>query len=146
MLWLQPASQENAGELLDTSYEKMSFAQKQKMLKESQKQAHQGLYFELLAVYRDGHVIGWLNLFAHTEHIISCCPEIKESFRRQGAGTEAEALALAYAKRRGYAIAAGSVNARNEASVALHEKLGFEAYRTYINPHGEKMIFYIKTL
>ena len=87
-----------------------------------------------------------MNLFAHSHHIISCGPEIKEGFKKKGFGFLAETMALEYAKKKGYTIAVGGVDDNNVASIALHEKLGFEMDRKYLNRKGRTIRIYIKAL
>lgn len=87
-----------------------------------------------------------MSLYAHSKHIISCAPEIKEEFKNKGFGFSAETSALKYAKEKGYTIAFASVEDNNKASIALHEKLGFEMAKQYSNKKGKTMRFYIKAL
>ncbi len=146
MLYLKPITYENIKDLDNTSYGTMSFEQRQNMIKESINQIHNNSYFEMLSVYQDNIVIGFMNLYAHSKHIISCGPEIKESYKNKGYGFQAEVKALDYAKEKGYTIAVGGVDDNNIASIALHEKLGFEMDRKYINGQGRTIRVYIKAL
>ncbi len=76
----------------------MSFEQKQDMIEESINKIHNEKYFEILVVYEDDTVIGFMNLFAHSKHIISCGHEIKDEFQNKGFGFLAETKTLEYAK------------------------------------------------
>lgn len=146
MIYLKPITLDNISDFNGTSYDKMSFEQKQNMIVESINKIHNELYFEFLVVYEDDTVIGFMNLFAHSKHIISCGPTIKDEFQNKGFGFLAETKALEYAKNKGYTIAVGGVNENNEASIALHEKLGFELDRKYLNKQGRTIRLYIKAL
>ncbi len=116
------------------------------MINESINKIHDKSYFEFLVAYENDTVIGFMNLYAHSEHIISCGPAIKEQFQNRGFGFSAETKALEYAKDRGYTIAVASVDENNIASIILHEKLGFELDRNYFNRQGRNMRLYIKAL
>lgn len=116
------------------------------MIKKSIEKVHNGFYFEFLVVYQDDTMIGFMNLYAHSKHIISCGPEIKEPYKRKCYGFQAETMALEYAKEKGYTIAVGGVDDNNIASIALHEKLGFEMDRKYTNKQGRTIRIYIKSL
>lgn len=146
MIYLKPITQDNINDFLGTSYDAMSFEQKQNMIDESINKIHNGFYFEFLVVYENDVVIGFMNLYAHSKHIISCGPTIKEEYKNKGFGFSAETMALKYAKGKGYTIAVGDVDEGNAASIALHEKLGFEMDRKYVNKQGRTIRLYIKAL
>ncbi len=145
-IYLKAITYENADDLDDTSYGSMSLEERHNMIKESINQVHNNSYFEMLSVYEDNIVIGFMNLYAHSKHIISCGPEIKEPYKKKGYGFQAETKALNYAKEKGYTIAVASVDDTNTASIALHEKLGFEMDRKYTNVQGKTIRAYIKAL
>ena len=146
MIHLKPITPDNINDFAGTSYETMPLEQKQKMIEESRNNSHNGFYFEVLVVYKNDEVMGFVNLYAHSKHIISCGPEIKKKFQNNGLGTIAETMALAYAKDKGYTIAVGYVDKNSTASIALHEKLGFESDRTYSNKTKRTIRLYLKAL
>lgn len=146
MIQLKPITYDNINDFKGTDYDTMSFEQRQNMIEESINKIHNGVYFEFLVVYNNHTVIGFMNLYAHSTHIISCAPTIRESFKRNGFGLLAETMALEYAKEKGYTIAVGGVDDNNVASIALHEKLGFEMDRKYLNEQGRTIRIYIKAL
>lgn len=146
MLYLKPINYDNIKDFDGTDYSAMTFEERKTLIEESKNQIHNGAYFEFLVVYNDNTVIGFMNLFAHSTHIISCGPEIKADFKKKGFGFLAETMALEYAKEKGYTIAVGGVDDNNTASIALHEKLGFEMDRKYINRQGRTIRIYIKAL
>jgi len=146
MIHLKPISYDNIDDFEGTSYDVMSSEQKQNLITESINKIHNGWYFEFLVVYDDDTIVGFMNLYAHSKHIISCGPAIKECFQKKGFGFGAEKAALEYAKGKGYTIATGGVDDNNIASIALHEKLGFEMDRKYLNKQGRTIRVYVKAL
>lgn len=145
MITLKPITAGQINIFDGSSYEVMSDNEKSRMIAESNALLHNGNYFELLVVYSDNTVIGFMNLYAHSAHIISCGPEIKPEFQRKGYAFKAEKAALDYAKEKGFRIAVGYVNENNIASQKLHEKLGFELDNTYVKKNGTARL-YIKAL
>lgn len=146
MIYLKPITHNNINDFAGTSYDAMSFEERQNMIDESINKIHDKSYFEFLVAYENDTVIGFMNLYAHSEHIISCGPAIKEQFQNKGFGFYTETMALKYAKDRGYTIAVASVDENNKSSIALHEKLGFELDGNYFNRQGRNMRLYIKAL
>lgn len=146
MISLKPITHQNIDDFDGTEYETMTSEQRRTLIEESIGKTHNGAYFEFLVVYRAHTVIGFMNLYAHSAHIISCGPTIKEPYRKNGFGCLAETMALEYAKEKGYTIAVGGVEDTNAASIALHEKLGFELDRTFSNKQGKTIRLYIKAL
>lgn len=146
MIYLKPIKDGNVNDLDGTDYGAMSLEERRQMIAASTNAVHNGAYFEFLVVYDGGTVIGFMNLYAHSRHIISCGPEIKQEFRRKGLGALAETMALDYAKSKGYTVAVAGVDDTNAASIALHEKLGFELDRRYTNERGRTIRLYIKAL
>lgn len=146
MIHLKPINIDNINDFIGTSYDKMTFEEKQNMILESINKSHNNQYFEFLVVYKNDIVIGFMNLFAHSKHIISCGPTIKDEFQGKGFGFEAETLALKYAREKGFTIAVGGVDENNVASIKLHEKLGFELDRKYSNKQGRTIRLYIKSI
>lgn len=146
MIHLKPISLDNINDFNGTSYDKMTLCEKQTMILDSIHKIHDNQYFEFLVVYKDDIVVGFMNLFAHSKHIISCGPTIKDEFQGRGFAFEAETLALKYAKEKGFSIAVGGVDENNIASIRLHEKLGFELDRKYSNNQGRTIRLYIKAL
>ncbi|MBR4100174.1 MAG: GNAT family N-acetyltransferase [Clostridia bacterium] len=146
MIHLKPINIDNINDFIGTSYDKMTFEEKQNMILESINKSHNNQYFEFLVVYKNDIVIGFMNLFAHSKHIISCGPTIKDGFQGKGFGFEAETLALKYSREKGFTIAVSGVDENNVASIKLHEKLGFELDRKYSNKQGRTIRLYIKSI
>lgn len=146
MIYLKPITYDNINDFTGTSYDTMSLEQKQNMIHESINKIHDNSYFEFLVAYDDNTVIGFMNLYAHSTHIISCGPAIKKEFQNRGYGFSVETKALEYAKDRGYTIAVAGVDENNTASIALHEKLGFELERKYFGREDRIIRLYMKAL
>ena len=146
MLKLQAITKEDRDTLKDTSYESMTNDEWEKLIFESSSRLHDNRYFEFFKVLDGDTVIGFMNLYAHSPHIISCGPEIKPQYRKQGCAYQAESLALEVSKALGYTIAVAYIRGTNMASIRLHEKLGFEQDNTFVNAHKKEMRLYIKVL
>lgn len=109
-------------------------------------EAH-GKYFEMFAVVEDGTLAGEVSLYQHSASAVELGPEIFPAFRRRGLGGEAMRLALDAARSKGYKIAAQQVRSDNQASVALHQSLGFETDGyPYINQKGHEVLIFLKAL
>ena len=146
MICLQPVTVENLGDFAGTSYDDMSREEKLAMIGESLRREHEGSYFELLAVCDGDRIVGFMNLCAHSAHIISISPEIKRELRARGYAFLGETQALRYAAERGYTIAVAGVREDNAASLALHRKLGFEEGAQVLSRTGKPLRFCVRTL
>ncbi len=146
MLKLKPISFDNINDFVDTVYQNTSLNRRQELIQSSIDKNYNGAYFEFFVVYDDNTVIGFMNLCAHSKHIISICPAIKTKYQRKGYGFLAEKMALAYAKNKGYTISSAGITEDNTASIALHEKLGFELDHVYVNKNGKTMRCYLKII
>ena len=146
MLKLEVIKYQDRELLRDTSFETMSSDDWEKMISESTERSHEHRYFEVFKAIDGNTVVGYVSLYAHSPHIISCGPEIKPQYRRQGYAYQAESLALKISKSLGYTIAVAYIRESNSASIRLHEKLGFEQDGTFANEHNNKMRLYIKAL
>ncbi len=146
MIRLKPITLNNISDFIGTSYDNMPAYQKQKMIQESIDKIYNNSYFEILVAHKNDTVMGFVNMFAHSQHIISCAPEIKDEFRCKGFGLYTVVSALNYAKDRGYTIAVADIEDSNVASIKLHEKLDFELLRKYNNKHEKTVRLYMKAL
>ena len=146
MIKLYPVSEKNVADFADTSYFEMTEEERLCMIGESMGKEHDGSYFEILAVCYQAQIVGFMSLFAHSEHIISISPEIKKSLRGRGYGFLGEREALRYAKKLGYTMAAASVRKDNSASIALHKKLGFEECEQRLSRNGKPIYVFEKRL
>lgn len=96
---------------------------------------------------KDAEIVGMISLYQHSKSVISCGPEVFESYRRQGIAGEAMMLAMEKAKAKGYKLVSQQIRVNNTASIALHNKLGFETDGyIYKNRHGNDVQIFIKLL
>ena len=146
MICLRPVSEADIDSFAGTEYENMSPDDKLCMIRESISKSHEGRYFELMTVCDDDRIVGFMNLYARSEHVISIGPSVKQEYRRKGYGCRGEMLALQYARTLGYTLASGRVKETILPSIALHEKLGFEIGSECFNKRGEPVRVYIKIL
>ena len=146
MVHLQPITDENVSDLAGTSYDGMPCDEKLRMIADSLRKEHNGSYFELLAVYDEDLLVGFMNLYAHSAEIVSIGPEIKQMYRRRGYGYLGEMQALRYAKDAGFSVAVANVREDNQASIALHEKLGFAVGAHCFSKSGKPIRVYVKNL
>ncbi len=128
-------------------YQNMTSEEIRQMISQWNQKEYQGKYFEMFAIVVGADVVGTISLFQHSENVISCGPEVFESYRKNGYGKEAMILAIWLAKQKGYKIVLQQIRKNNEASIALHRSLGFESNEyTYINKKGNEVFVYLKAL
>lgn len=109
--------------------------------------AYAGKYFEMFAVIKDGEIVGSISLYQLSKSVVSCGPEVFEAYRKQGIGSEAMLLAMDIAKNMGYKLVSQQIGQNNAASIALHNKLGFETDEyIYRNKKGNEVLIYVKPL
>ncbi len=124
-----------------TEYENLSIEKRTELIENSIKGNHKGRYFKFYLFKLDGETIGLFNVCAQSKNVISIAPEIKKQFRRNGYGTKGLSLALEKAKELGYKNAIATIREDNEASIKLHEKLGFEQVFKYDNKEKTLILF-----
>ncbi len=146
MIHIRAISENDIQELSGTSYDKMSEHDKLKMIQDSLAQKYEDSYFEIYTVLNDDQVVGFMNIFARSEHIVSISPEIKEEHRNKGFAFEAEKLVLDVERKKNFSAAYASVREDNVASIALHKKLGFEKVAKCNGTEGDPIFIYIKLL
>lgn len=112
--------------VLQSIYQTMTEDEIRKMLADWYTMKHDSRYFEMFAVCDGNEIVGEISLYHHSKSSISIGPTIYESFRRQGYGKQAMSLAILRARELGYRILIQQVRCDNEASIALHNSLGFE--------------------
>ncbi len=106
-----------------------------------------GLFFRFFLVYAEEGLVGTVSLYQRAGYAVSAGPEIFPPFRRRGYASAALTLAYAYAKERGFRLATAQIRTDNEASILLHEKLGFlRNWEQLTNRKGHEVCIYSKIL
>lgn len=125
----------------------MSLDEIKAMFVKWEQKEYAGKYFEMFAVIKDGEIAGLISLYQDSMSVISCGPEIFECYRKQGIGREAMLLAMDIARNKGYKVVLQQIRLDNDASIALHNKLGFETNKyIYRNNKGNEILIYVKPL
>ena len=116
------------------------------MIHDWNQMTYQGRYFEIFAIVADGQVVGLVSLYQHGKSIISAGPEIFSPYRKRGYAFQGVTLALEESKSKGYKVAVAQVRKNNDASIALHNKLGFMTDHWFVNSKGNEVWFMMKVL
>lgn len=116
------------------------------MLAESCAQRHEGRYYEQFAVRMDGCMVGTVSLFAHEDGTVCNGVDIFPPFRRCGFAAKALTLLMDVARARGYAVQTAQIRTDNDASIALHRRLGFTPGEPWINRKGNEVRTWRKEL
>ncbi|MBQ9975035.1 MAG: GNAT family N-acetyltransferase [Clostridia bacterium] len=147
MILLRNFTESDAIEFHQKQSANISLDEVKKLIVKWQKKEFAGKYFEMFAVVKGTEIVGTISLYQHSPSVISCGPEIFESYREQRIATEAMMLAMKIAKNKGYKLMSQQIRVNNTASIALHNKLGFETDGyIYKNNHGNDVQIYIKLL
>lgn len=146
MTFLQPVGYDDIALLKDTSYSTMPCDMIRQMISESIAKRHNDSYFELFAAMNDTCCVGFVSLYEYSDTEISCGPEIKPAYRKQGFAYAAVVLALEHAKHIGFTAAVAQVKQDNAASIALHKRVGFHIEAEFMNKKGNPVYWFRKTL
>ena len=146
MITLRPVTHNDLPLFAGSSYAAMPPEAIRQMLRESAVKDHGGKFFQLVAVMDDNCCVGFVSLFALGDGEISCGPEIKPQYRKQGFASQAVTQAMAYAKTLGFTKAVAQVRTDNAPSIALHKKLGFSQEREFVNAKGNSVLWFEKAL
>ena len=147
MILLRNFTESDAIEFHQKQSANISLDEVKKLIVKWQEKEFSGKYFEMFAVVKGTEIVGMISLYQHSPSVISCGPEIFESYREQRIATEAMMLAMKIAKNKGYKLMSQQIRVNNTASIALHNKLGFETDGyIYKNMHGNDVQIYIKLL
>lgn len=147
MILLRNFTESDAIEFHQKQSANISLDEVKKLIVKWNEKEFAGKYFEMFAVVKGTEIVGMISLYQHSTSVISCGPEIFESYREQRIATEAMMLAMKIAKNKGYKLMSQQIRVNNTASIALHNKLGFETDGyIYKNKHGNDVQIYIKLL
>jgi RimJ/RimL family protein N-acetyltransferase len=109
--------------------------------------SYKGHYFEMFAIQNDATVVGSISIYERSKSIVSLGIEIFAPYRQMGHAYEAMRLLIEFAAQKGFKIILQQVRNDNNASIRLHEKLGFETDgHVYENQKGHKVLIYLMPL
>lgn len=146
-LTVTPLAEEDLPFLSGTGYAVMPPEAKLKMLAESQNRRHgDGHYFEVFTLKAGETVVGFVNLYAQQPDAVSVGLDIREPFRRKGYATRAAEPIAALLTGKGFFLIRTRVRADNEASLRLHEKLGFNRTGRDQTKRGAEVLVFEKRL
>lgn len=146
MVILRNFTLEDISLLKDCIYKNLSEEEIKELISDWNTKIYQGKYFEMFAVMINEQLIGTVSLYEHSKDVVGSGPEIFEAYRGCGYGTKAVEMSLEIAKKKGYKIAIAQIRTNNQASIALHKKLGFEMNHEYVNKKGNEVGFWMKAL
>lgn len=147
MTELRHFSREDCESLRSCRYPDMSSNEIAEMISEWNTCIYGGRYFEMFAVISDDRPVGSISVYEHSPSSCELGPDIFPDERNKGYASEAMALALLHAAEKGYRLVLQQIKTDNEASIRLHEKLGFERLDSvYRNRRGNEVFLYIKAL
>ena len=144
---ITPLSRADLPALTGTAYGDMPPEAKLKMLAESQNRRHgDGRFFEVFTL-KDGEMaVGFASLYEREKGVASVGLDIREPFRRKGYATRAAEPLAALLTEKGFSVIRTHVRTDNEASLRLHEKLGFIRMGQDKTDRGAKVIVFEKRL
>lgn len=144
---ITPLSRADLPALTGTAYDDMPPEAKLKMLAESQNQRHgDGRYFEVFTLKDGDMAVGFASLYEREKGVASVGLDIREPFRRKGYATRAAEPLAALLTEKGFSVIRTHVRTDNEASLRLHEKLGFIRMGQDKTDRGAKVIVFEKRL
>ena len=147
MIALRPFTEHDAAILREKQMPSASIGEVSGMIKSWESKTFQGKYFEMLALTADHAVVGSISLYGRTERIASVGMEVFPDERGKGYAAKGMRLIIEHAKRLGYRVIQNQVGADNAASIALHEKLGFETDGyVYQNARDRRVLIYLLCL
>ena len=144
---LRHFSEEDVTDLQKNGYGDMSPQALREMIEAWDQKAYRDRYFEAFAIHAEEELVGMVSLYQMTASAVSVGVEIFTAHLREGHAFRAVGEALKIAKEKGFAVAVDQVRTDNEASIALHKKLGFETdgYE-YQNRRGKPVCLWLKVL
>ena len=147
MIILRHFEHKDVKSIQDNLYPNLSENDLLDLISEWNSRIYQGRYFEMFAVESDGRIVGYVSIYEKSRSIASAGVEIFSEERRKGFASDAMADLLEYASERGCQIILDQVRRDNQASIRLHEKLGFESDGyVYRNQKNDEVLLYLKLL
>lgn len=147
MIGLRQFTGSDAEEIRQHMYPDMTIGEIEQMIAEWNTCVFAGRFFELLAVTKDGRIVGSASLKECSKSAVSLGIGIVAAERGKGIASDAMRLLLERAKEKGYRVALDQVRTDNAASIRLHEKFGFETDGyVYRNKRDHEVILYLNVL
>ena len=144
---ISPLGEEDLFQFSGTGYDGMPPEARRNMLAASEGRQHRdGHYFEMFTLKDGETVIGFVNLYAQQPDAVSVGLDIREPFRRKGYATRAAEPIAALLTGKGFFCIRTHVRADNEASLRLHEKLGFTCSGRDKTDRGAEVLVFEKRL
>ena len=132
--------------LTGTAYGDMPPQAQRNMLEESECRTHDGRYFEVFTLKDGDTAVGFASLYEQEKGVVSVGLEIREPFRRRGYATRAAEPIAALLTEKGFSAIRTHVRTDNEASLRLHEKLGFVRTGQHTTGKGTEVYVFEKRL
>ena len=116
------------------------------MLAAARARRHEGRYYEPLAVWCEGNLVGVVSLFEQSDGTVCDGVDVFPPYRRRGYAFHALTLLTDVARAREFHVQTAQIRTDNEASMALHRKLGFVPGNIWINRNGREVRTWRKEL
>ncbi len=128
-------------------YPDMTVNEAERLIAEWEKPEFEGRYFEMLAVICGERIAGSASVTGRGKATASLGIELFEDERGKGIASKAMPLLMRLAAEKGYSVILDQVRKDNAASIALHERLGFESDGyVYVNKRGREVLIFVKPI
>ena len=138
MLLLRPFTQDDWPILKQHQYPGMSEEEIKQLIADFNNGVYSGHRIQILAVEADGTLVGYVSLLDQGDNTASEGVEIFPTYHRQGFAFAA--LQQLFAQTTYHTITA-QIQKDNDASLALHRKLGFRIIDEFVNRRGHPVYF-----
>ena len=147
MVTLRQFRKEDAESVRRNLYPDMTADEIAAMIDEWNTGVYQNRRFEMFAVLSDDRIVGYVSLYAISQSAVSAGAEIFRAERGKGYASEAMRLLTAYASEQNCRMILDQVRTDNQASIRLHDKLGFETDGSvFRNRRGHEVYLCFKLL
>ena len=134
MLTLRPFHPDDWPVLAHHQHPGMSETEIKNLISEFKASTHNGHRFQMLAIENGGALVGYVSLLELEDGVGSEGVEIYPPYRRQGFAFSAIRQLLEQVQ--GYHTITAQIRQDNHASLALHQKLGFQIDSAFVNKRG----------
>ncbi len=144
MIIIRHFTEHDAAFIQQKQYTETSVTDIREMIAEWKTNTYQGKYFEMFAIAADDTIVGSASLYEHSKSVVSIGVEVYPDHRRKGYAAEGMRLIMNHARNLGYRIIQNQVRTDNQASIALHNCLGFETDGyAFKNAKGKDVFLYL---